>query len=179
MIATLYNVETGARGRVVRGSEEDIAAQLLPGEAWIKGDHRGKWINPKTCRPNKLRRMKARGKYNVLSGLPEGTVARFGGQEVTVEGGKLRLASPVPRTLTVELTHPTHAPKTVTLQLRRSTTGHPVDYDYRTERRDEYARRGLPIEALTIALIEGDDAEIERIRTERQAVKDAIPKPEG
>lgn len=48
--------------------------------------------------------------------------------------------------------------------------------DARALRRQAYEAEGLSHEALTEALIEGDQAEIARIRAARAAIKKRIPK---
>lgn len=48
--------------------------------------------------------------------------------------------------------------------------------DYATRRRKLYERRGATIEALVIAMFEKDAAEIERLQTIRQQVKQEIRK---
>lgn len=54
-----------------------------------------------------------------------------------------------------------------------------IHQDIAAKRRDAYEARGLTMDALVIALIEQDDAELERIRAEREAVKAELPKQRG
>lgn len=54
-----------------------------------------------------------------------------------------------------------------------------IHQDFDAKRRAGYEARGLTMDALVIALIEGDEAELERIRSEREAVKAEIPKGKG
>jgi len=53
-----------------------------------------------------------------------------------------------------------------------------IEQDVASLRRAEYEARGLSFEALTVALIEEDKAEISRIQAERAAIKKKFPKVE-
>lgn len=54
-----------------------------------------------------------------------------------------------------------------------------IERGYADARREAYEREGLTLEALAIALIENDPAELAAIRAKRASVKARIPKGTG
>lgn len=186
MEITVYDAVTGAVAYTCH-VEDDADPKLMQGEAWRKGgvDGATHWINPETTKPNLRRAMPAKTAAGRLTGIPDGAevIDAEGAFEVT--GGVVAFEPDMglEQTITVELRHPRFLPATVAVPISGDAPAvseqalrRAVRQDVAALRRAEYDRRGLTLDALTIAQIEGDEAEIERIRAARAEVKAALPK---
>lgn len=177
MIITLY-ANDGRYVGVVGGQGLTLETAARLGHRMLEGEHTNTYLNADD-QPVAWLEFKPIITGNEIAGLPEGATLTIDNQLLLADNGKVRLGVQYDERFSGALKHPAYRDKTITIEATAAANhdhATMLQQDYAKLRRLEYNRRGLSMDALTIALIEGDDAEIERIRTERDAVKKDIPK---